>query len=315
MNILIFTRGQDSEAYKGYLTPEFPHITFFTARDESEAVSFMDRIEILVALGFSDSLLKKAEHLKWVHAIITGTDAIERLPSVKTRRDLILTSGRGIHGPQMSEMAIMLMLALNRGFPRLVRNQDRHIWERPLNPLLYRKKVLILGMGVVGESLARKCKAFEMTVIGLDPVKRKVDAVDHFYGMDRLHEAMGEADYVVDVASSTPENQKMLDAAAFARMKPTAFFLNLGRGDTVDEEALLQVLKDRKIAGAALDVFQQEPLPPDHPFWELDNLIITPHVGGRADIYIQQAVGIFQENLRRYLRGERQNLVNFVRRT
>lgn len=315
MNVLIFTRHHDPEVFKSHLTGEFPGITFFTAREESKALSFMDRIEVLVAVTLSDSLLENAKELKWVHVIITGTDAIERLPSFKARTDLVLTSTRGMHGPQMSEMAIMFMIALNRNLPRFVRNQDRRIWERRSSPLLYRKKVLILGMGVIGQSLARKCKAFEMTVIGLDLVRSEVEAVDHFYGMNRLYDAMADADYVVNLASLTPESRKMIDTAAFARMKPTAFFLNLGRGETVDEEALLQVLRERKIAGAALDVFQEEPLPPDHPFWELDNIIITPHVGGISDIYIQQALGTLQENLRRYLRGERQNLVNFVKRS
>ncbi|MDD5206497.1 MAG: NAD(P)-dependent oxidoreductase, partial [Desulfobacterales bacterium] len=129
------------------------------------------------------------------------------------------------------------------------------------------------------------------------------------------HDVLAEADYVIDVAPSTPENREMMNAAAFARMKPTAFFLNIGRGETVDEEALLQTLKERKIAGAALDVFWQEPLPQDHPFWVQDNLIISPHVGGMADIYVKQAVVVFQENLRRYLRGERRNLINFIERS
>jgi phosphoglycerate dehydrogenase-like enzyme len=214
----------------------------------------------------------------------------------------------------MSELAIMLMIALNRKFPQFVRNQDRRAWEPWPSTLLFQKKIAILGVGVIGEAIARRCKAFEMTVIGLDPVQRKIDAVDHFHGMDHLHEVMAEADYVVSVAPSTPDNQKMLNAAAFARMKPTAFFLNLGRGETVDEEALFQTLKERKIAGAALDVFRQEPLPPDHPFWQLDNLIITPHVGGRSDIYVKQAVKVFQVNLRRFLQGERRDLINFIER-
>jgi phosphoglycerate dehydrogenase-like enzyme len=153
-----------------------------------------------------------------------------------------------------------------------------------------------------------------MTVIGVDPVQRKIDAVDRFCGLDQLHVVLAEADYVVDIAPSFPENRKMMNAAAFARMKPTAFFLNIGRGETVDEEALLHALKERKIAGAALDVFWNEPLPSNHPFWTLDNLIITPHVGGMADIYTKQAVGVFRENLRRYLRGERRNLINFIER-
>jgi phosphoglycerate dehydrogenase-like enzyme len=315
MNVLIFTREHDPDEFKRYLTGEFPDVHFMTTREETEAAKRIDQAEVLVALRFSDSLLERAGNLKWIHTIITGTNYIEELPSFKARKDLILTSTRGIHGPQMSELAIMLMIALNRKFPKMVRNQDLRVWERWPTALLYQKKVAILGMGIIGESLARKCKAFDMTVIGLDPVQRKIDAVDRFCGLDRLHEVMAEADYVVNVAPSTPENQKMMNAAAFARMKPTAFFLNLGRGETVDEEALLQILKERRIAGAALDVFWKEPLPQDHPFWTQDNLIITPHVGGMADIYVKQAVSVFQENLRRYLRGERLNLLNFIKRS
>ena len=314
MNVLIYTREHDAEEFKGYLTQEFPDITFITTREEAAAADLIEKVEVLVTLRFSDSLLGKAKNLKWIHTIITGTNYIEELPSFQARKDLILTSTRGIHGPQMSELAILFMIALNRKLPDFVRNQDRRVWTRWPTALLYEKTVAILGVGVIGESLARKCKAFDMTVIGVDPVQRKVDAVDRFYGMERLHQAMAEADYVVDVAPSTPENQKMINAAALARMKPTAFFLNIGRGETVDEEALLRVLKERKIAGAALDVFWQEPLPPEHPFWGLNNLILTPHVGGVADIYLKQAVGVFQENLRRYVQGERRNLVNFIER-
>ena len=314
MNVLIYTREHDPVEFKGYLTQEFPDITFMPTKDEAEAATLIEKAEVMVTLRFSDTLLEKAKNLKWVHTIITGTNYIEELPSFQARKDLILTSTRGIHGPQMSELAILLMIALNRKFPEFVRNQDRRVWVRWPTALLYEKTVAILGVGVIGESLARKCKAFEMTVIGVDPIQRKVDAVDRFYGMDRLHQAMAEADYVFDIAPSTPENQKMINAAALARMKPTAFFLNIGRGETVDEEALLQVLKERKIAGAALDVFWQEPLPPDHPFWGLDNLILTPHVGGVADIYVKQAVAVFRENLRRYVRGERRDLVNFIER-
>jgi phosphoglycerate dehydrogenase-like enzyme len=315
MNVLILSKDQNPYEFRDYLTQEFPDVNFIAAREEKEAGDFIEKAEVLAVLRMSDSLLGRAKNLKWIHCIITGTNYIEDLPSFKARKDLLLTSTRGIHAPQVSELAIMLMIALNRKFPHFVRNQDRRVWERWPTTLLYQKKIAILGIGVIGESLARKCKAFEMTVIGVDPIQRKIEAVDRFYGMDRLHDAMAEADYVVSVAPSTPDNQRMLNAAAFARMQPTAFFLNLGRGETVDEEALLQVLKERRIAGAALDVFWQEPLPPDHPFWGLDNLILTPHVGGMCDIYVKQAVGIFRENLRRYLSGERRNLLNFIERT
>lgn len=314
MNVLIYTREHDAFELTGYVKEEFPEVRFMPTRDETEAASLIEKAEALVTVRFSDKLLENARNLKWVHTIITGTNYIEELPSFQARKDLILTSTRGIHGPQMSELAILMMIALNRKFPQMVRNQDKRVWQRWPGALLWQKKVAILGIGVIGEALARRCKAFEMTVIGVDPVQRKVDAVDRFVGMDRLHEVLAEADYVVDIAPSTPENQKMIDAAAFAKMKPTAFFVNIGRGETVDEGALIEALKEKRIAGAALDVFRQEPLPPENPLWGVENLILTPHVGGMADIYLKQVVHILRENLRRYLQGERRNLVNFIER-
>jgi D-2-hydroxyacid dehydrogenase (NADP+) len=123
---------------------------------------------------------------------------------------------------------------------------------------------------------------------------------------------MSEVDYFISVAPSTPESRGMINAAAFSRMKPTSFFINMGRGDVVDEEALIQILKDKKIAGAALDTFIREPLPPEHPLWEMDNVIITPHVGGTSDIYAQQAAPVFGKNLMHFLKGEREDMTNII---
>ena len=314
MNVLILGSEPDAQEFKSYLTSDFPAVTFLAVKEEDEVGDFIEKADILVTLRISDSLLGRAKNLKWIHCTITGTDYIETLPSFKAQKEIILTSSRGIHGPQMSEMAVMLMIAMNRQFPRFIRNQDRRVWERWPTKLLYRKKAGILGVGVIGESIAEKCKAFEMTVLGIDPFPRKTDAVDKFYNLDELHYVMSEVDYFISVAPSTPENRKMLNAEAFSRMKPTAFFINIGRGEVVDEDALLQALKDRKIAGAALDTFWQEPLPPEHPFWGMDNVIITPHVGGVSDIYVQQAVKILHENLKRFLKGDREELINMIPR-
>jgi phosphoglycerate dehydrogenase-like enzyme len=206
------------------------------------------------------------------------------------------------------------MLALNRKFPMLVRNQDRRVWDSRPSPLLYKKNVGILGLGVIGQEIARKCKAFGMTVYGIDLLKIEIDSVDYAYGPQALIEVLREVDYFINVVPSTAENQNMIAAREFAAMKPTAFFVNVGRGETVDEGALIQALKAEKIAGAALDVFHQEPLPEDHPLWGLPNVIITPHVAGKSDIYSDQVLPIFEENLKRYLQGERRDLINFIER-
>jgi D-2-hydroxyacid dehydrogenase (NADP+) len=315
MNVLILGKEQDAHEYKSYLTADFPEVNFFSVWEESEVGDLIEKADVLVCLRISDKLLSRAKNLKWIQCVISGTNYIEELPSFQARKEILLTSSRGIHGPQLSELCIMFMIAMNRKFPQFVRNQDRRLWDRWPTRLLLNKKVGILGVGVIGEAIARKCKAFDMTVLGIDVIRRKVDAVDEFYGLDGLSKVASEVDYFVSVVPATPENEKMLNAGFFSRMKPTAFFISLGRGEVVDEDALMDALRERRIAGAALDTFCQEPLPPDSPFWGLDNVIITPHVGGMSDIYVQQAVKIFQENLRRYLKGERRDLLNVVTHT
>jgi len=314
MNVLVLCKDVDPHLYKSYLTTDYPDVNFRAAAEEDEVGDFIETTDILAAMRISNDLLSRAKNLKWIQCMITGTDFITKLPAFQARKDIILTSSRGIHGPQMAEMAIMLMIAMNRQFPRILRNQDRRVWDPWPTRLLYGKKVAILGVGAIGQTIAHRCKAFNMTVYGINPSRRELDVLDAYFGMDELLKATAEVDYFICVAPSKPDNQKMLNAEFFARMKPGAFFINIGRGDTVDEDALLEALKERKIAGAALDTFQQEPLPEDHPFWGMDNVIITPHIGGRCDVYAQQAAVIFHENLKRYLAGERKDLVNLIER-
>jgi phosphoglycerate dehydrogenase-like enzyme len=211
-------------------------------------------------------------------------------------------------------MAFLLMLALTRDLPRMIRNQDREIWERWPGKLLYQKKVGILGIGVIGEEIARKCKAFGMTVFGVDIVKRELDSVDSFHGPEDLLRVAGEVDYLILVAPSTPQTGKIVGRKVLDRMKPTAFLINLARGELVDEEALSQALETGAIAGAALDALSTEPLPKEHPLWGKKNVILTPHVGGLSNIYREQVMPIIEENMRRFLQGERRNLINSIER-
>jgi phosphoglycerate dehydrogenase-like enzyme len=308
MNLLILE--QRAEEYKKALSPKFPEVVIHAAAQEAEVGKFIEQTDILMTIRISDDLIKKASKLKWIHAITTGVDYIVNLPSLK--KEVILTSTRGIHGPQVSEMAFLLMLALNRNFPEVVRNQDKGVWERWPGKLLWKKKVGILGVGVIGEEIARKCKAFGMEVFGIDIIKRKLDCIDVFYGPEDMVKVAKEVDYLVIVAPNTPETEKIVDSKVLSAMKPTAFLLNLGRGEIVDEEALIRALKSGKIAGAGLDTYLKEPLPKEHPFWGMKNVIVSPHVAGMSDIYVEQALTIFEENLRRFIKGDRRNLLNLV---
>jgi phosphoglycerate dehydrogenase-like enzyme len=310
INLLIL--DQLADEYKKALQSKFPEVMIHTSLREEDIGEFIEEVNVLLTFRISDGLIKKAKNLQWIQSIASGVDAIVNLPSL--RKDVLLTSTRGIHRPQMSEMAILLMLSLSRNFPQIIRNQDRGIWKRWPARLLHQKKVGILGIGAIGEEIARKCKAFGMTVFGIDIVQRKVDAVDYSYGPEDLLKVVQEVDYFIIVVPSTPQTRKMVGTKVFSSMKPTAFLINIGRGEIIDEDALIHALESGKIAGAALDVFSQEPLPREHPFWKTKNLILTPHIGGTSTIYVDQVLSIFEENLRRFLRGERRTLINLVER-
>jgi len=307
-NLLILE--QRAKEFEKALKPKFPEISIHAATKEEEVGDFIEKTDILLTIRISDALIKRASKLQWIHAMTTGVDYLVNLPSL--RKEVLITSSRGIHGPQMSEMAFLLMLALNRNFPQVVRNQAQRVWERWPAKLLYQKKVGILGIGAIGEEIARKCKVFGMTVFGIDIVKRKVDAVDYFHGPEELPRIAQEVDYLIIVVPNTPQTQKMVGPKVLSSMKPTAFLINIGRGEVVDEEALIHTLERGKIAGAALDTFPTEPLPKEHPLWGMKNVIITPHVGGLSDISVQQVVSIFEKNLRFFLRGEKENLINLI---
>jgi D-2-hydroxyacid dehydrogenase (NADP+) len=310
INLLIL--DQLANEYRKALESKFPEVMIQASTKEEDVGDFIEKANVLLTFRISDGLIKRAKNLQWIQSMASGVDAIANLPSLS--KEVLLTSTRGIHAPQMSEMAILLMLSLSRNFPQVIRNQDKGIWERWPAKLLHQKKVGILGIGAIGEEIAQKCKAFGMTVFGIDVVKRMADAVDYFHGPEDLLKVVQEVDYLIIVVPLTPQTRKMVGTKVLASMKPTAFLINIGRGEIIDENALIHALESGKIAGAALDVFSQEPLPKEHPFWRTKNLIITPHIGGTSTIYVNQVLSIFEENLRRFLKGERQTLINLVER-
>ncbi len=311
MNVLLAM--PDAPDYKKDLESRFPDLPFRAVSSEEAIGQYAEKVDILVTIfRVADHLLQQMVNLKWIQVTTSGVNYLLSRPSL--RKEIIITTTKGIHGPQMSEMAFLLMLALNRRFPEVVRNQDRKAWEKWPPRLLKGKKVSILGVGVIGQEIARKAKAFDMTVLGVDIVKRQLEWVDAFYGPEDLTRVAAEADYLIVVAPSTPETLKIIGPKVFNAMKPTAFLINIARGEIVDEEALMEAVNAGKIAGAALDALSIEPLPKDHPLWSTKNVIITPHVGGMSENYRQQVMPIIEENLRRFLKGERRDLINYVER-
>jgi len=299
--------------YEQSLKSLFPDVDIQTVNEWQAAAKSIADADILVTFGamMTDDVVKNAPKLKWIHALGTGLDGIIDLPSLD--KGVRISSTRGIHGAPMSEMTFLQMLALSRNFPRTVRNQDRAQWERWPAKLLDTKTVGILGVGLIAEELAPKCKAFNMTVVGISSTPRQVQGIDRFYHRDELKQAAPELDYLVVLVPYTPETHGIVDAGVFSAMKSSSYLVNIARGGVVDEDALVQALESGEIAGAGLDTFVQEPLPPNHPFWKMKNVIITPHLGGFNDAYPDKAIPIIEKNLRCFLNREIEKMIYLER--
>jgi phosphoglycerate dehydrogenase-like enzyme len=206
-----------------------------------------------------------------------------------------------------------LMLALARNLRRTLANQHESVWQRFPAMLLKDKTVGILGIGAIAEALAARCTAFEMRVVGISAARRSAPGFTRVWPRDQLVEAVRDVDFLVLLTPYTTATHGMVDGRVLAAMKPTSYLINLARGGIVDEPALMRALEQRTIAGAALDVFGEEPLPPGHPLWTRDNVLITPHTAGFHVGYADEALPVIEENLRRFLAGDTTNLINLVR--
>jgi phosphoglycerate dehydrogenase-like enzyme len=270
--------------------------------------------EVLISFGphVANHVFEKAKNLKWVQALGTGVDGIADQPGL--RKDVLLTNMHGFHGGPVSEAALLAMLSLARELPRSLRQQAKRKWDRFPAKLLKGKTVGIFGVGTIAAELAPKCKALGMKVVGISSAARTVPGFDAMRGRGELEQAVKEWDYFVLLTPFTPETKNIVDAKIFAAMKPSSFFVNLARGGVVDEGALLDALKEKRIAGAALDVFAKEPLPEDSPFWDMENVILTQHQGGFFDGYPGFALPVVEENMRKYLAGDLKAMINVVKR-
>lgn len=302
----------NAEEYQEALAPQFPQLDIRTAHGKEDLAEGIEEAEIIIAFGtqMNDGLFARNKNLKWVQALGTGVDGIADQPSL--RKDVIVTSMRGIHGPQMSEMAFMLMLALNRNFRHVARNQDRRVWDRRPPLILQGKTVGILGVGIIAEALARRCKAFEMSVVGITSTLRELENFDRMCRRAEITDAVRELDYLIVLLPLSEESEKIINAEVLAAMKPTSFLINLARGGVVEEEALVNALNDNQIAGAGIDVFLQEPLPKDHIFWGMEKVILTPHMGGMSEAYVTQALKVIEPNLHAFFAGRPDEMINLV---
>jgi phosphoglycerate dehydrogenase-like enzyme len=303
-----------AEIYRDRLSAEFPALQFVLAHHAGELPADLADIDVLIsfAIELKDAFYQRATQLKWVQCLATGVDQVLRCPSFK--RETLLTSGRGIHGAPMRETIVLLMMGAARDVRRLADAQKAHVWDRRYWSLFTGKTAVIVGVGVIGVATAKLLKAFEMHVVGVTRTPRTADGFDEMMPTERLKDAVSRADFLINILPATKDNLQLFDRALFAAMKPTAYYISAGRGQTVDEAALVEALRERRIAGAGLDVYQTEPLPPDSPFWDLPNAFMLPHLGGYTSEYEDLIMPLIVENMRRFLAGRPSDMQNIVAR-
>ena len=280
-------------------------------QDKSLSTCFIAQVNdfLIERAGF---VLSNAPKLRWVQGIGTGVDNIADRREL--RHDVLVTNIQGVHGAPMSEAAMCAMLALSRRLPRSMANKAAHKWENWPSRTLDGKTVGILGVGLIAEAMAPRFKAFNMTVIGISSGVRAVAGFDRIEDRSKLLQVVPELDYFVVLTPYSPATRHIVNAQVLGAMKPTAYLINLARGGVLDEEALLDTMRNRRIAGAALDVYAREPLPKDHPFWDMDDMILTCHQAATNENSAQNNLPIINDNIRRFIAGDFAGMKNVVKR-
>jgi len=268
--------------------------------------------EVVVTGGLTDDELARAGRLRWLSSVAAGLDEIVMPPMLA--RGIVVTNASGVHGPNIAEHLLAMILMFTRGLPKLLRAQLARRWDRNMASRsaafdeLTEKTLLIVGLGRIGEALAARARPFGVRVIGVkhDPSRRHDAAVgvDELVPIGALDEVLGRADHVCVTVPLTPATHHLMEARRLARMRASAFIYNVSRGAVIDEGALVAALRAGKLAGAGLDVFEEEPLPPSSPLWDLENVILTPHVAGITPLYYQRTAALFADNLERFLAGQ-----------
>jgi phosphoglycerate dehydrogenase-like enzyme len=259
-------------------------------------------------------LRREAPRLRWIQLTSAGVDRAAR--SGLLQSGIMVTNSSGLHATPIGEYVLCVMLMFCKGAPKFIRAQERREWVRYMPQELYGKTVGVVGLGHIGAEVARLAKAFGCRVLATRrsvTSRTKGELVDELLPPPELPALLAESDFVVLAVPLTPDTRHLIGEAELRAMRPTGVLINIARGAVLDEAALVRALKEGWIAGAGLDVFEQEPLPPESELWDMENVILSPHISGGTEIYNQRAVGIFCENLRRYLAGER--LMNLADRT
>ena len=289
------------------------------SKDRKEALRYAEGSDVLFAGYFSQELFAAAKRLKWIQTWGAGVDRV--LTPEVAASNVVITNASGVHPTPISEHVLGFMLCFSRKLHLFIRNQEKKRWETPESNAAYQieelegKTVGIVGFGRIGTEIARKAKCLGMRVIATkrDASQGASNTVDELLGPTDLAKLLATSDFVVLSLPLTKETQGMIGEPQFKSMKKTAYLINVSRGRIVQEHNLIKALKQKWIAGAGLDTFEEEPLPETSELWGLGNVIITPHVAGLTPYYMERLTDIFCQNLKRFI--DKKPLINLVDKT
>ena len=282
---------------------DYKGIDYPDERPDRDVESMLRQAEVIVATRIPESLGRRAPQLRWLQFTSAGVDHLWR-PWLDEGR-VVVTCAKSIHARPMAEFALGCILFFAKGFRRMLEQQARSVYEKFLAKEIFGRTICLVGVGEIGGAIAQRAKEFGMTAVG---VRRNANLthphLDQIVGEEAWHEALARSDYVVSSLPLTDRTRGMFNAAAFRAMRPDAVFINVGRGKTVVERDLVEALQEQRIAGAALDVFEREPLSADSPLWAMQNVLISPHMAADTPLYMERFTDVLCDNLHRYATGE-----------
>ncbi|NIK11565.1 D-2-hydroxyacid dehydrogenase [Alkalibacillus almallahensis] len=298
----VLTTCKVKSSIKTHFEEQFPDVYFNWQESIDEARNHLSEADILITYGedlIADDIVK-AERLSWIMVISAGLD---KMPFDQIEAQGIkVTNARGIHAIPMAEYVIAMILQVSRQAKKLMDLEEEHKWDRSVKMTeITGGTMLIVGTGAIGQEVARLAKGFRMKTVGISQSGQLKDHFDECHPNESLHDYLPEADYVIGILPATDETHHYFDSEEFSAMKETAIFLNMGRGQTVNESAIVQSLKDGDFYHAVLDVFEEEPLDDQSPLWDLEQCTVTPHLSGISRHYQPRAFDIFETNLKSYL--------------
>jgi phosphoglycerate dehydrogenase-like enzyme len=284
------------------------NIDSLITEDFEKLKSAVPDADALLYAGFSDALVRVlplAVRVQWIHSLWTGVEGI--LIADMLKHPAILTNGRGAFRWPLADWVAAAMLFFAFDLGRVIRQQEKRVWQPFISTSLEGRSLGIIGYGSIGRAAAVRARSFGMKIAA---VRRRPELlegdplVDHGYAPGEIKELMAVSDYLLLATPLTAQTRGLIGEAELAAMKPSAVLINAGRGPVIDEGALIRALESERIRGAALDVFEKEPLPVEHPFWQMPNVLVSPHTADRVEGFLAPAFECFFENLDRFLRGE-----------